>query len=129
VLDRNGWLTELRLPRAARVRWLATGLHHDGFSGPFLSYRVWPAGTTGAGRFTVRVTLPFGRQPKTVTVSATGGRRRVVSLRPGDGRRLTLDVPAARAPELFLAVRVTGGDADSTTRRGVRIDRIWYSRR
>ena len=71
----------------------------------------------------------LGRRPKTVTVTAAGARGRVVSLRPGGRVVLAIDVPPARSPELFMTVRVTGGSSDSTTRRGVHVDRISYARR
>jgi Dolichyl-phosphate-mannose-protein mannosyltransferase len=83
-----------------RVRSLAAGLYHDGWANAVVRYRVWsrPAG----GVFRVRLSLPAGRAPRTVTLTAGGGRR-VVSLSGGDTVEIAVPAgPGALPPPLEL---------------------------
>lgn len=129
LLGRSGWLTALRLPRGARVRWLESGIQTDGTSLPFLVYRVWPDGSPHKGSFALRLSLAGTWPAKHVDVWADGGPHRTLTLRPGKSIRLAVPAPAARIPTLHLAVTVAGQSADSFTRRGVRVERITWSRR
>lgn len=88
-------LVAYRISAGAHVRWLASGLAPDGWTGRRLRYRVWPA---RPGRYELTLSAPRGYGSRTLELD---GRRLV--LREGTRRRLA--VPTNGAP-LDLAVDV-----------------------
>jgi hypothetical protein len=94
-------LVAIRIPRGARVRWLAQGLGPDGWIGTWLVYRVWPAGSRG--RYVLTFGLPDGYAPRHVVITvgpiqrtitvASGTRVRFVLPTQGDPLRVDVEVP------------------------------------
>jgi len=126
LLGRSDWLTARELPRGARVRWLASGLDRNGYSGATLGYRAWLEGARRPGRFTVRLALPAGRGSERVEVRVPGGGSRTLVLQPGGSATIRLESPATLRPELSLVARalVPSGRRE----RGVLVERIAYRR-
>jgi 4-amino-4-deoxy-L-arabinose transferase-like glycosyltransferase len=127
VLARNDWQTELRLPRGARAKWLASGLRHDGFSAPYLRFQVFRKAAR-PGRFVVTLSLPPSRKPKTVTAQVDGGGKHVVALNVGDRVRFSVAAPATPVATISLTTTATGTTSDSLVGRGVRVERIVFVR-
>jgi hypothetical protein len=86
-------LVAYSVPARAHVRWLASGLAPDGWTGTRLRYRAWPV---EPGRYVMSVYVPAGTPPRKLAIG-----RRTFVIRPGKPRVLT--VPTEGAP---LAVRV-----------------------
>jgi hypothetical protein len=89
-----------------RVRSLAEGLYHDRWASAITHYRVWGRG--GGGVYRVRLALPAGRAPRTVTLTA-GAATRTVALRGGDSVDVRLRTAAGRRPAP-LEIRTDRGD-------------------
>ena len=88
-------LVAYRLPRDARVHWLASGLAPDHWTGTQMRYQAWPA---RAGRYELRLSVPQGTPPRNVLVAG-----RSLTVRTGTPRRLS--IPTSGAPlELRVAV-------------------------
>ena len=83
-------LTELRVPAAPHVRWIATGLYGDGWSSGNLSYRVWPQRVGADGVYEVGLALPNGYATRTVTLTVEG-----VGRRTSDAQAWHLRAPGA----------------------------------
>ncbi|HEY7207566.1 MAG TPA: glycosyltransferase family 39 protein [Gaiellaceae bacterium] len=120
-LGRSGWLTAMELPANARVRWLAAGLDRNGWSGPTLTYTVWPQAPRRGGSFVLQLALPSGEPAKSVRLAVTGGVRRTISIAPG--KRVSLVLPAGRSTSLTLTVR---GPRPGLREHGVEVERISY---
>ena len=88
-------LVAYRVPAGAHVRWLATGLAPDGWTGTSLRYRTWPA---RPGVYELRLYVPDGTAPRKVKIG-----KRLFMVRPGTPR--TIEVPTNGAP-LQLGVDV-----------------------
>jgi hypothetical protein len=103
-------LTELRVPAAPHVRWIATGLYGDGWSSGNLSYRVWPERVGAAGVYEVGLALPRGYPARTVTLTVEGVARRTLTLRPGTSMHLELPATPLRAGSVpVLRLSADGG--------------------
>jgi hypothetical protein len=88
-------LVAYRIPAGAHVRWLATGLATDGWTGTSLHYRAWPA---RPGAYELKLYVPAGTAPRKVMVG-----KRLFVIRAGTPR--TIKVPTNGAP-LALGVDV-----------------------
>jgi hypothetical protein len=95
-----------KLDGEPRVRSLAEGLYHDGWASAITHYRVW--GRAGGGVYRVRLALPAGRPPRTVTLTA-GAVTRTFALRGGDSVDVELRTAAAPSPAP-LELRTDRGD-------------------
>jgi hypothetical protein len=102
-------LVAYRVPPHPHVRWLASGLAPDRWTGTKLRYQAWPV---RAGRYELTLSLPRGEQPRRVWI----GKRtfvvrttRHVSV-PTDGSPLVLQVKVPNAPlgARALGVQVLG---------------------
>ncbi|HKH30803.1 MAG TPA: hypothetical protein VKA45_07100 [Gaiellaceae bacterium] len=87
-------LTVWRLAGEARLRSLAEGLYPDGWAAAILRYRVW--GEQGGGVFRVRLSLPAGRQSRTVRLHVAGGAARTITLRAG--HHADVELPSGASP-------------------------------
>ena len=88
-------LVAYRVPAGAHVRWLATGLAPDGWTGTTLRYRAWPR---RAGVYQLKLYVPDGTTPRKVMVG-----KRLFMIRAGKPR--TIEIPTNGAP-LELGVDV-----------------------
>jgi hypothetical protein len=102
-------LVAYRVPAGAHVRWLATGLSPDGWTGTHLRYRTWP---TRAGVYRLKLYVPEGTAPRKVAVGkrtfvVRAGRPQTIDV-PTSGARLDLrvDVPYIPLPGRVLGVKV-----------------------
>ena len=102
-------LTELRVPAAPHVRWIATGLYGDGWSSGNLSYRVWPERVGATGVYEVGLALPSGYPARTVTLTVEGVERRTLTLRPGTSVHLELPAPLRAGSIPVLRISADGG--------------------
>ena len=102
-------LTELRVPAAPHVRWIATGLYGDGWSSGNLSYRVWPERVGATGVYEVGLALPSGYPARTVTLTVEGVERRTLTLRPGTSVHLELPAPLRAGAIPVLRISADGG--------------------
>jgi hypothetical protein len=102
-------LVAYRVPAHPHVRWLASGLAPDRWTGTKLRYQAWPV---RAGRYELTLSLPRGERPRRVWI----GKRtfvvrttRHVSVAT-DGRPLVLQVKVPDAPlgARALGVQVLG---------------------
>jgi hypothetical protein len=88
-------LVAYRIPRDAHVRWLASGLAADHWTGTRLRYQAWPA---RSGRYELTLSVPPGTPPRNVVIAG-----RTLVVRAGTPRRLS--IPTNGAPlELKVAV-------------------------
>jgi hypothetical protein len=76
------------VPAGAHVRWLATGLAPDGWTGTSLRYRAWPA---RPGFYELELYVPDGTAPRKIMVG-----KRLFVIRAGTPR--TIEVPTNGAP-------------------------------
>jgi hypothetical protein len=114
-------LTAYRLAPNPRVRLIAEGLTFDGWATGVVRVRAWPQ---QPGIFRVQLSLPAGRGPRTVTMTA-GRSRREVSL--AGGATKTVELPGI--PPLRIETNVTDlVDAGTVDARlvGVRIPALSY---
>jgi hypothetical protein len=81
-------LVAYRVPAGAHVRWLATGLAPDGWTGTSLRYRAWPA---RPGFYELELYVPDGTAPRKIMVG-----KRLFVIRAGTPR--TIEVPTNGAP-------------------------------
>lgn len=89
-------LVAYRIPRGAHVRWLASGLAPDGWTGTRLRYRAWP---TRAGHYVLRVYVPAGTPPRRIAI---GDRKFVIRA----GKPRTITVPTQGGPlRVFVDVQ------------------------
>lgn len=102
-------LTELRVPAAPHVRWIATGLYGDGWSSGNLSYRVWPEHVGAAGVYEVGLALPSGDPARTVTLTVEGVVRRTLTLEPGTSVHVELPAPLRAGSVPVLRLSADGG--------------------
>ena len=102
-------LTELRVPAAPHVRWIATGLYGDGWSSGNLSYRVWPQRVSANGVYEVGLALPNGYATRTVTLTVEGVGRRTLTLKPGTSVHLELPAPLRAGSVPALQLSADGG--------------------
>jgi hypothetical protein len=102
-------LTELRVPAAPHVRWIATGLYGDGWSSGNLSYRVWPQRIGADGVYEVGLALPNGYATRTVTLTVEGVGRRTLTLKPGTSVHLELPAPLRAGSVPALQLSADGG--------------------
>jgi hypothetical protein len=102
-------LTELRVPAAPHVRWIATGLYGDGWSSGNLSYRVWPERVGAAGVYEVGLALPRGYPARTVTLTVEGVERRTLRLMAGTSVHLALPAPLRAGAIPVLRISADGG--------------------
>jgi Dolichyl-phosphate-mannose-protein mannosyltransferase len=89
-------LTVWRLRGEPRIRSLAEGLHHDGWAGAVMRYRVWSQ--RGGGVYRARLELPVGRPARTVELRVRGGEARTVVLEGGESVRVELSAGTAPRP-------------------------------
>lgn len=87
-------LTVWRLNGEARLRWLAEGVHPDGWAAAIVRYRVW--NRAGGGVYRLRLSLPAGRATRIVTLKVEGGASKTVSL--AGGKRVDVQLEAGDAP-------------------------------
>jgi hypothetical protein len=97
------------VPAGAHVRWLATGLAPDGWTGTTLRYRAWPQ---RAGVYELKLYVPAGTAPRKVMVGkrlfmVRAGKPRTIEI-PTNGAPLELgvDVPYIPLPGRVLGVKV-----------------------
>jgi hypothetical protein len=102
-------ITELRVPAAPHVRWIATGLYGDGWSSGNLSYRVWPERVGADGVYEVGLALPSGYVKRTVTLTVEGVGRRTLTLKPGTSVHLELPAPLRAGSVPALQLSADGG--------------------
>ena len=100
VLRPKPSLTVWRLPARPRVRSLAKGVFHDGWAAALVTYRVW--GRPGGGHYRVRIALPDGRGPRTVSFALAGSTARTVALGPGESVSVELPVRGTIVPPLHI---------------------------
>jgi hypothetical protein len=81
-------LVAYRVPAGAHVRWLATGLAPDGWTGTSLRYRAWPA---RPGFYELELYVPDGTARRKIMVG-----KRLFVIRAGAPR--TIEVPTNGAP-------------------------------
>ena len=127
-------LTELRVPAAPHVRWIATGLYGDGWSSGNLSYRVWPERVGTAGVYEVGLALPRGYAARTVTLTVEGVGRRTLMLRPGTSVHLELPAPlrAGSVPALHLSAdggRLVGAETANAYLVSLQVTTLAYRAR
>jgi hypothetical protein len=128
VLRRENWLTELRAPAGAHVRWYAFGLTRRGVTEPTLRYQAWPADSTRPGRFVLRADLPPGMEAMRVRATSSGGAETTVIVRRGAA--VTISLPAPAGNHVSLLVRVSPANAkESMFRPGVRVLALSYRTR
>jgi hypothetical protein len=80
-------LVAYRIPADAHVRWFARGLAPDRWTGTKLRYQTWPA---RPGRYELRLAVPQGTTPRTVSVDG-----RVLVVRAGHPRTLAVSTTGA----------------------------------
>jgi Dolichyl-phosphate-mannose-protein mannosyltransferase len=124
-------LTELRVPAAPHVRWIATGLYSDGWSSGNLSYRVWPERVGTAGVYEVGLALPSGYPARTVTLTVEGVGRRTLRLKPGSSVHFELPAPlrAGLIPALHLSAdggRLVGTETANAYLVSLRVTSLAY---
>lgn len=102
-------LVAYRVPAGAHVRWLATGLAPDGWTGTSLRYRTWPA---RPGVYELKLYVPDGTAPRKVMAGTRlfvirAGTPRTIRV-PTNGAPLELgiDVPNIPLPGRALGVKV-----------------------
>jgi hypothetical protein len=110
-----------------RLRWLATGLHSDGWAQSVLTYAAWPGRATN-GWYQVGLELPEGRLARAVELRA-GPISRRAELRPG--RSLDVRIPVSGRPLPELSIRIDRADlidAEAPRPRlvGARITRLKF---
>ncbi len=120
-------LTLYRTAGPLRLRWLATGLHSDGWAQSVVTYAAWPGRATD-GSYQVGLELPEGRLARSVELQA-GPITRRAELRPG--RPLDVRIPASGSPLPVLSIRIERADLiDSEAPRprlvGARITRLKF---
>ena len=102
-------LVAYRVPAGAHVRWLATGLAPDGWTGTSLHYRAWPA---RPGVYELKLYVPDGTAPRKILIGkrffvVRAGTPRTIEV-PTNGAPLDLrvDVPNIPLPGRVLGVKV-----------------------
>jgi hypothetical protein len=88
--------TVWRLTGEPRMRWLAEGLHPDGWAAAIVRYRVWSQ--AGGGVYRLRLALPAGRPARIVRLKVTDGAARTVTLAGGDQVDIELDAGESARP-------------------------------
>jgi hypothetical protein len=81
-------LVAYRIPAGAHVRWLASGLAPDGWTGTHLRYRAWPS---RRGVYRLELYVPQGTPPRKVVIG-----KRMLIVRAGTPT--TIEVPTTGAP-------------------------------
>ncbi|CAN5277813.1 hypothetical protein BH18ACT14_BH18ACT14_07200 [soil metagenome] len=127
-------LTELRVPAAPHVRWIATGLYSDGWSSGNLSYRVWPESVRADGVYEVGLALPSDYPARTVTLTVEGVGRRTMTLKPGTSVHLELPAPlrAGSVPALHVSAdggRLVGAETANAYLVSLRVTSLAYRAR
>src|SRR4051794_13023408 len=75
-------LVAYRIPRSAHVRWLASGLAPDHWTGTRLQYRAW---LVAPGRYELTLVVPKGTPPRHLLIAG-----RALVVRSGTPRRLSI---------------------------------------
>ena len=124
-------LTAYRVPAAPHVRSLATGLYFDRWAASLLRFQAWPRHASGRGFYRVVLSLPRGREARTVTFAVEGGEARTVRLGPGESKVSLIPVSGSPLPALELRSDkgdfVDGGTANARF-VAVRVPSISYVR-
>ncbi len=118
-------LVAYRIPRGAHVRWLASGLSPDGWTGTRLRYRVWPARPSASGAYRLTLSLPAGEKPRMAELVVAGGAPRHFTIRGGDTLRLRVPVRGVQPPLLQLSMQAPPGPFGGRT-LGVRVPSLGY---
>jgi hypothetical protein len=104
-------LVAYRIPADAHVRWLASGLSPDGWTGTRLRYRSWPM---RAGRYELTLWVPSGTPPRKIEVGThpyvvrAGAPRRIIVPTAGEPLELLVDVQSSPLGGRVLGVKVRG---------------------
>jgi hypothetical protein len=122
-------LTAFRVPAAARVRSLATGISFDRWAAALVRYQAWPS-RDAAGVYRLTLELPDGLDARRVKLSAARAKR-TLTLHPGERRTVGLPACGSPVPPLQIAVdHADFVDAGTPNARlvAMRIPAIFFSR-
>jgi hypothetical protein len=125
ILHPRDGISVYRVDGPLRLRSAAFGVYSDRWAQAIVRYVAF---TRGPGRYRLTLSLPAGRDARTVAVEA-GPARRTGTLRAGG--RLTLDVPVGSSPAPELSIRIQRADFIDVSKPkprlvGARVERLEF---